>query len=172
MASRPSSAAKDAAHVTPEWEVAREDLIEGVRTYEVKNIITRNGVTTEILREDWGVVAGPVRHAIHVSLHGGAISAWHMHELQTDHIFAIAGALKAVLYDSREDSPTHGVVNEFRLHPMRPTLLAIPPGVWHGLENVSPETSCFINYFDHAYNYENPDEWRLPADTQDIPYRF
>jgi hypothetical protein len=29
-----------------------------------------------------------------------------------------------------------------------------------------------VNYFDHQYQYDNPDEYRLPPDAAEIPYRF
>lgn len=29
-----------------------------------------------------------------------------------------------------------------------------------------------VNDIDRAYRYEDPDHWRLPADTGEIPYRF
>ena len=55
---------------------------------------------------------------------------------------------------------------------MRPTLLVVPPGVWHGVKNLSTSMTNFVNYFDRPYNYEDPDEWRLPRDTPEIPYSF
>lgn len=63
-----SNAVKDQPHVTPGFDVQRE-LIDGVRTFEVKNIVTGNGFTTEIFRPDWGVATLPIQHVIHVSLH-------------------------------------------------------------------------------------------------------
>ena len=80
-----SAAVKDQPHVTPGFEVKRDDLLDGVRTFEVKNIVTANGFTTEVFRPDWGVAQLPIRHVIHVSLHPGVISAWHQHHHQTDH---------------------------------------------------------------------------------------
>lgn len=166
------SARKDEPHLTPTWDLVR-DLIDGVRVHEVKNVVTRNGITTEVFRQDWGVAAGDVAHMIHVALRSHALSAWHMHRIKTDHVFAVGGGpIKAVLYDGRPDSPTHEQVDVFHLSPARPTLLVIPPGVWHGLENLTAETASFVNFFDHQYDYEDPDDWRLPADTPEIPYRF
>lgn len=165
------SATKDKAHMTPEWNL-RGERIDGVDVREVKNIVTANGHTTELFREDWGVVQRPVVHMIHVSLRPGALSAWHMHKLKTDHLFVIGGMLKAVLYDDRDGSATKGQVDVFHLSAMRPMLVVIPPGVWHGLQTLSAEACSFVNFFDYAYDYENPDDWRLPADTDEIPFRF
>src|SRR5215211_9059789 len=103
-----SSASKDAPHISPTFDVQRDDLLQGVRAFEVKNIVTGNGFTTEVFRPDWGVATLPIQHVIHVSLHGGVVSAWHMHRLQTDHVFVVSGTLRVVLSDGREDSTTHG----------------------------------------------------------------
>ncbi len=70
------SAQKDKQSMTPDWEPVRE-LIDGVRIKEVKNILTKNGVTTEVFREDWNAKGKDVKHIIHVSFQHRAISAWH-----------------------------------------------------------------------------------------------
>jgi dTDP-4-dehydrorhamnose 3,5-epimerase len=167
-----SAAVKDQPHVTPRFDVTRNDLLEGVRTFEVKNIVTGNGFTTEVFRPDWGVAQLPIQHVIHVSLHPGVVSAWHRHHLQTDHVFVVSGTLRVVLYDGRDDSPTRAGLNIFNVSNVRPTLLVVPPGVWHGVQNLADGMTSFVNYFDRPYDYEDPDEWRLPRDTPEIPYSF
>ena len=162
---------KDAPHITPEWQLTAE-RIDGVRTREVGNIVTANGETTELFRKDWGITCAEVVAMIHASLRPGAISAWHMHRLKTDHLFVVGGALRAVLYDGRNGSPTRGRVDVFHLSPMRPMLVVIPPEVWHGFEVLGNQAARFVNFFDQAYDYDDPDDWRLPPDTSEIPYRF
>jgi dTDP-4-dehydrorhamnose 3,5-epimerase len=164
-------ATRDQGSTTPDWEVHR-DLIADVRVKEIRSMITDNGVTTELYRADWGVGVPAVEHAILVALRGHAVSAWHCHERQTDHIHATLGAIRLVLFDDREGSPTRGKLNVFNLSPLRPTLVVVPPGVWHGIANLMPDASAFVNLVDRAYAYVDPDEWRLPADTDQIPYRF
>jgi dTDP-4-dehydrorhamnose 3,5-epimerase len=165
------SGVKDAAHINKDWVVDRT-LIEGVKTREVRNIVTANGTTTEVYRPDWGIVEGQVQQAIHVSLRAGTISAWHQHRSRWDFIMVVGGHMRVVLYDPREDSRTHGQVDVFHLSNSRPTLLAVPPWIWHGVQNLSHEPSQFVNLFDKPYDYEDPDEWRLPPDTSEIPYSF
>jgi dTDP-4-dehydrorhamnose 3,5-epimerase len=165
-----TDAAKDAAHITPQGTLTRT-LMHGSVVRESHHIVTGNGITTELHREDWGIVAD-VRHAIHVALRPGALSAWHLHQQKTDHLMAIVGHLRVVLYDGREGSPTHGQVDVHHIAGARPQLLVIPPDVWHGVQNLGGGSACFVNYFDVAYDHADPDEFRLPADTADIPYRF
>ena len=166
-----TGARKDEAHIDANWQVDRT-LIDGVRTREVRNIVTANGVTTELYRPDWGIVEGTVQQVIHVALRGGALSAWHQHRHRWDFLFVVDGHLRVVLHDPRDGSATRGQVDVFHLADARPTLLAIPPWVWHGVQNLSTSVSRFVNMFDQPYDYESPDEWRLPPDTDEIPYRF
>ena len=84
----------------------------------------------------------------------------------------VSGTLRVVLYDDREDSSTRGGVNVVNVSNVRPTLLVVPPGVWHGVKNLGVGMVNFVNYFDRPYNYEDPDEWRLPQDAPEIPYSF
>ena len=86
--------------------------------------------------------------------------------------FVSYGRARVVLYDGREDSPTHGVVNEFRFGTIRPAMIHIPPRVWHGVQNVGDEVAILVNIVDRAYDYEDPDHWRVPADSPEIPFRF
>jgi dTDP-4-dehydrorhamnose 3,5-epimerase len=102
----------------------------------------------------------------------GSISAWHVHQFTTDRLFASQGLLRIVLYDARPDSSSYERINEFRFGDVRPALLIIPPGVWHGVQNISKTTAVLLNLVDQAYRYEDPDHWRLPLNTEKIPYQF
>ena len=165
-------ATKDGHHVTEEWTRLRADAIDGVKVHEIGNLVTRNGVMTEVFRSGWGVVDGPIEQMIYVTLRAAVISAWHMHARKTDHLMVVSGAIKAVLYDGREDSETNGRLEVHHLSPMRPTLLVIPPGVWHGLQNLDATPSAFVNFFDLSYDHEDPDDWRMDQDAEEIPCRF
>ena len=59
--------AKDRAHIDRDWVFARS-LIEGVRVREVRNVVTANGIITELYRPDWGIVPGAVQQVIYVGL--------------------------------------------------------------------------------------------------------
>ena len=64
------------------------------------------------------------------------------------------------------------IVAEHRLSPQRPTLVIVPPGVFHGVKALGSQPAMLINMVDQAYAYEDPDHWRLPEDAREIPYRF
>jgi dTDP-4-dehydrorhamnose 3,5-epimerase len=162
---------KDERSIASDWEPLRE-LIEGVKVKEIKNVPKENGFLTEIFRADWGLDEGVISQVFQVNLFPGGITAWHAHQFATDKLFVSSGIMKVVLFDARSASPTHKLINEFRMGLVRPTLIVIPPGVWHGVQNLSKETGCLINLVDRAYAYEDPDHWRLPFDSKEIPYSF
>jgi dTDP-4-dehydrorhamnose 3,5-epimerase len=78
--------------------------------------------------------------------------------------------MKVALYDARKDSPTYGELNEFFVGEKNPTLISVPPYVYHGFKGVGTEIAYFISVPTLPYNYQDPDEFRLPPDTDEIPY--
>lgn len=163
---------KDAQTVTSDWQLSQDHLIDGVIVHEAKNVIGRAGMLTELWRSDWGIDRLGIEQVFQNLLVPGAVSAWHAHAHGTDRLTVTAGQLKIVLYDCRASGPSHGTVNEFHISAMRPTLLIVPPMIWHGVKNSSGEPATLLNLTDRAYTYEDPDHWRLPADTDQIPHQF
>lgn len=166
-----TGAKRDGATVGRDHALLRS-YIDGVVVHDVRNIVTRNGLTTEVYRNDWPGVAMAPAQAIVVTLRAGSVSAWHLHRAQHDRFFVVSGTLKAVFYDDREGSPTRGRVDELFLDRARPCLVGLPPGVWHGLAPMGGGDATFLNFFDRLYDHTDPDEWRLPPDSDAIPYRF
>jgi len=82
----------------------------------------------------------------------------------------VKGMVKVALYDVRDNSPTRGVVEEYFLGEQNPILLKIPVGVIHGYKTIGVEPSLLINFPTQLYNRADPDEYRLPWNTPDIPY--
>jgi dTDP-4-dehydrorhamnose 3,5-epimerase len=166
-----AGAQKDGQLVSNDWQVLRKP-IEGVVTREVLHVPRDHGVITELYRREWDPTGLPVVHIYQSRLFPGAIGAWSCHTRSIDRLFVNQGQLKVALYDARDDSPTHGRLMEFHAGDARPTFLVIPTGVWHGLQNVGPQDALMLNFPTHAYDYADPDHWRLPWDTDQIPYRW
>jgi len=51
-------------------------------------------------------------------------------------------------------------------------MMVIPIGVWHGLQNLGAADALMLNFPTRSYNYEDPDHYRLPFDTPEIPYSW
>jgi dTDP-4-dehydrorhamnose 3,5-epimerase len=149
-----------------------QKLIEGVVVKEVRSVPTPYGYLTETFRTDWELDATGMEQVFQTVIEPGKVSAWHVHSLTTDRLFVTLGSLQIVLYDSRRDSPTAGQLNEFRFGSVRPALLVIPPEIWHGVHNPTSSIATMLNLVDRGYQYDNPDHFRLPPDTDQIPFRF
>jgi len=100
----------------------------------------------------------------------GVVKAWHGHKKQTDNFTCIHGMMKVVLYDDRADSPTYQALVEIFVGEQNPVRITVPPGVYHGFKAIGRDTAYFINIPTLPYNYAEPDEYRLPPDTEKIPY--
>lgn len=151
------------------WNALTPPPIRGVTVTDVKNVVIKNGVLTEIYRSDWFGESFQARHIVHVSLLPGHVSQWHMHRAQHDLVFPVRGHIKVGLFDDREASPTYraGMTMFFNLH--RPRFIEIPSGVWHGLKNVGSDEAAYIVVNDVLFDYADPDDWILPAGAPQIP---
>ncbi len=151
-------------------------MIQGVQVKTLKLIPDERGFLMEMLRSD-----EPIFERFgQVYLTGcrrGAAKAWHYHKEQTDHFVCILGKALVVLYDLRETSPTFRVVEEYILEAPpcrsgRPILLKIPPFVVHGFTALEGEEARIVNIPTVPYRYEDPDEFRFPWNSPEIPYTW
>jgi dTDP-4-dehydrorhamnose 3,5-epimerase len=165
-------AQRDSQSVTPDWRVVATKAIDGVEAREVKHVLADNGTVLELLRTEWLGDSTRVDQVMLRTIDPGSVSAWHVHRSTIDRLFCVAGRALVVLYDARQASPTHRELTEYRLGPQCPTLLIVPPGVFHGVKALGAEPAMLINMVNEAYSYAEPDHWRLPPDTTEIPYRF
>ena len=123
----------------------------------------------ELLRSDWDLYER-FGQVYLTTVYPGVVKAWHYHKKQTDNMICIKGMLKLALYDSRKSSSTYKQVNEIFFGERKPLLVKIPPLVYHGFKAIGGETAYDINVPTQPYNYQEPDEFRLPPDTKQIPY--
>jgi dTDP-4-dehydrorhamnose 3,5-epimerase len=144
-------------------------MIEGVVTKQLKQIADERGWLIEIMRSDWEQFQ-KFGQAYITAAYPQVVKAWHMHKKQTDNMTCIKGMLKLVLYDGREKSKTKNEINEFTIGERNLLAVKIPPEVWHGFKTISEEYAIMLNVPTELYNYKKPDEYRLPPDTEKIPY--
>jgi dTDP-4-dehydrorhamnose 3,5-epimerase len=144
-------------------------MIEDVKVRKLRLIPDERGFLMELMRSDWEEYE-KFGQAYITAVYPGVVKGWHYHKLQTDHFVCVQGMAKVVLYDGREDSPTRGEVNEFFMGTLNPIMLKIPKGVMHGFKGISEEMALIVNVPSELYNYQQPDEYRLPAHTDEIPY--
>jgi dTDP-4-dehydrorhamnose 3,5-epimerase len=144
-------------------------MIHDVRVKPLRVIPDERGRLMEILRRDEPLFEG-FGQVYLTTTYPGVIKAWHFHKLQNDNISVVKGMLKLVLFDGRENSPTQNELNEFFLGEHNPLLVHVPKFVYHGWKCISGEEALTINCVTEPYDYKKPDEYRLPFDTDQIPY--
>ncbi len=166
-----ASAKKDGPQVTSDWQKLHP-VIDGVCMREVLHVPRDHGVITEMYRPEWDPTGLPLVHVYQSRLFPGAIGAWSCHAKTIDRLFVNQGHLKLVLYDGREESPTHGRVMELHVGDARPAFLILPIGIWHGLQNLGSTDALMLNFPSRPYDYADPDHYRLPYDAAEIPYAW
>ena len=143
--------------------------IAGVKTKALRQVPDERGWLLEILRADEPELFEKFGQVYVSATYPGVVKAWHYHRRQTDNFACVAGMVKLVLVDTRDDSPTSGAVNEFFLGTLNPMLVQVPNLVYHGWKCISTEPSLVVNLTTEPYNREEPDEYRLdPHGT--LPY--
>jgi len=146
-------------------------LIKGVQVKKLRKIPDERGRLMEILRcdDEQFLKFGQVYLT---TCYPQIVKGWHYHKLQTDNMCVVKGMAKIVLYDLRKGSETEGEINEFFMGDHNPILLHIPPEIAHGIKCIGMEEALIINVPDYPYNYEAPDENRIPPHSGDIPYEW
>ena len=146
-------------------------MIDGVVVKALKFIPDERGRVMEILRSD-DENFKKFGQAYITTTYPGVVKAWHMHKKQTDVICCIVGRLHMVLYDDRNRSKTRGEVLEVDMSEDSPCYVLVPPGIYHGWKCVAEKESVVVNVPSEPYDHDNPDEFRLPPGTKDIPYKW
>jgi dTDP-4-dehydrorhamnose 3,5-epimerase len=94
----------------------------------------------------------------------GTLRAFHKHNVLWDWFFIGHGTAKFILKDDRADSPTFGEMMTIVSGVRNPSLITVPPGVYHGWMALEDDTQL-ISIASEVYNREKPDEVRIPPDS-------
>lgn len=144
-------------------------MIDDVVVKQLKLIADERGWLMEILRSDWEHFQ-KFGQVYVTAAYPHVVKAWHMHKKQTDNIACVKGMVQLALFDGRDESETKNEVNDFVIGEKNPLLVKVPPRVWHGFKAISEEYALVVNVPTELYNYKEPDEYRLPPNTDKIPY--
>jgi dTDP-4-dehydrorhamnose 3,5-epimerase len=144
-------------------------MIDGVMIKKLTVIADERGRLMEILRADDEMFVG-FGQVYMTTAYPGVVKGWHYHKRQSDNMAVVRGMMKIVLYDGREGSKTRGDIDEYFAGVHNPILVHIPPLVFHGFKCISPEEAIVVNTPTEAYNYREPDEFRIHPRENAIPY--
>jgi dTDP-4-dehydrorhamnose 3,5-epimerase len=91
----------------------------------------------------------------------GAIRAFHKHAELHDWFCLVSGSAKFAFVDDRPESPTYRQPDTFVISARRPSLIVVPPGVYHGWMSLEDNTTM-LSVASHVYDRVAPDETRVP----------
>jgi dTDP-4-dehydrorhamnose 3,5-epimerase len=151
-------------------------MIHGVVVKELNAVTDDRGFLMEMLRED-DACFERFGQVYMTGCHRGVVKGWHYHKEQTDNFICVLGRALVVLFDPRLGSPTTGAVEEYILEAPpgltnAPILLQIPPDVYHGFTADGCDEARIINIPTHPYRHDQPDEYRHPWNSAEIPYHW
>jgi dTDP-4-dehydrorhamnose 3,5-epimerase len=144
-------------------------MIKGVNVKRLKIVPDDRGRLMEIMRSD-DKFFKKFGQVYMTTARPGVVKAWHFHKKQEDNFTCVYGKMRLALYDSRKSSPTYGEINDFVISLDDPMLVTIPKNVYHGFKCISDCEAIVINTPTKTYNHETPDEYRLDAYENEIPY--
>ncbi|MBP1924079.1 dTDP-4-dehydrorhamnose 3,5-epimerase [Halorubrum alkaliphilum] len=146
-------------------------MIEDVETRDLQVNTDERGHLVEMFREDWDEYDPEPSMSYFSMSYPGVIRAWHRHNRgQIDHFVCPQGRIKVGVYDDRDASSTQGEVNTFVIGEHNQQVVRIPGACWHGFKVIGNEQALLVNFPTNLYDYEDPDEERLPHDTDKIPF--
>lgn len=144
-------------------------MIHGVFIYPLKQIPDERGKIMHMLRVDDEHFEkfGEIYFSM---IYPGVVKGWHIHREMTLNYAVVHGIIKLVLYDDREDSPTHGEIMEIFLGESNYSLVKIPPSIWNGFKGVGPIPAIVANCSTIPHR---PDEiLRMDPFKNHIPYTW
>jgi len=151
----------------------RQGKIAGVWVKELASFADDRGLLGELVRADdpyYGTDFESCQQTTLTMSYPGVIKAFHWHRAQDDAWFCVKGMIQAVMFDLREDSPTHGVTEQYAMGEWHRRLLIIPRGVAHGYRVLGDEPAWIVYHTSALYNPQAPDEERLAFDDPQIGF--
>lgn len=147
-------------------------LLDGMSFYESIRHDDDRGSVTEIYDPRWGWHPDPLVFSYYFTIRPGMVKGWGLHKQHEDRYFVISGELELVLFDPRPESSTCGKICKVYLSGSRPRLVNVPKFVWHADRNIGSNDVVVVNFPTIQYDHSKPDKYRLPLDTDLIPYSF
>ena len=143
--------------------------IAGVDVLPLKRIADERGAVFHMMRndDDHFVQFGEIYFS---SVYRGVVKAWKNHTRLTANYACPHGLIKVALWDDRVDSPTRGNTMEVVVGPDEYSLVAIPPGIWHGFQGLAEPVSLLANCATEPHDPSELDR-RDPYSTE-VPYEW
>jgi dTDP-4-dehydrorhamnose 3,5-epimerase len=147
-------------------------LPEGMVVRDLVTHVDERGTVCELYDLRWGVNSDPLVFAYMFTIRPGMAKGWGIHREHEDRYAFLGGELELAFFDAREESATAGCESRLFLSAHARKLLVIPRGVWHAERNVGQVDVQVVNFPTIPYDHANPDKYRLPLDSGELPVRL
>jgi dTDP-4-dehydrorhamnose 3,5-epimerase len=145
-------------------------MIRGTSVRKLQVNADERGHLVEMFREDWEEYDPVPAMSYYSMTYPGVVRAWHRHTRgQVDHFVCPKGRIKVGVYDDRDGSETRGELDTHVVGEHSQELVRIPGDCWHGFKALGDGPALLVNFPTALYDYDDPDEERLPPHTDEIP---
>jgi dTDP-4-dehydrorhamnose 3,5-epimerase len=162
---------RDQQTVTPDGRQV-VSLLDGMVVRDLVTHTDERGTVCELFDLRWEVDSEPFTYVYQCTIRPGVAKGWAIHRHHDDRYALLSGEMELALYDAREDSSTCGQELRLVLSELHRRLVTIPAGVWHAERNLGQVDVRFLNMPTQPYDHEDPDKYRLPLDTDELPVRL
>jgi dTDP-4-dehydrorhamnose 3,5-epimerase len=162
---------KDVATTTSEG-VSLAKLPDGVTFKEIPTHIDERGSVFELYDLRWDWHPEPLVFSYAYTVRPRVVKGWSLHKEHEDRYFIMSGELEVVFFDARPESSTYQQISKVVLSEFNRRIMNIPRYVWHAVHNIGLKDAMVVNFPTIPYDHDDPDKYRLPLDTDQIPYRF
>lgn len=142
-------------------------MIDGVIVTPLRQILDERGKVMHMMKAT-DPAFGSFGEIYFSRVFPGAVKAWHIHDTMTINYAVPHGKIKLVLFDERENSQTHGEINEIFLGEDNYQLVTIPPHVWNGFKGMGLDVAVVANCA--SIPHDPTEIHRLDPDNCHIPY--
>ena len=123
--------------------IAKFGEIEGVIIKTLKKIPDTRGTIMHGIRKD--DMLNDFGEVYFKKLYANMINGWHIHQTMKLNYICIYGMMKIVMYDTREDSPSKGIIQEVFIGDDNYVLLHIPTGIANASTVIRGEFAILCN---------------------------
>jgi dTDP-4-dehydrorhamnose 3,5-epimerase len=141
--------------------------IAGVKVLDRRKIPDERGTILHGVRQE--ELLNPFGEVYFKKLYPGGVNGWHVHEKLVLNYLCLSGMLKLVLFDVREDSATHGLLQELFIGEDNHCLVHIPAGIANGAKSLTTPYALMCNIASHPHDPQLPYR-RIDPNSGVIPY--
>ncbi len=147
-------------------------LPDGMRIRDLPFHTDERGSVFEMFDPRWEWHPDPVKFVYCFTVRPGVVKGWGLHIQHVDRYILLQGEMELVLYDVRPESSTYKQIIKVYLSESSRKIVNVPRNVWHADRALGNKDAVIVNLPTIPYDHTNPDKYRLPLDTDLIPYSF